>query len=106
PRARWQALGLGRSPAGLLLGDPRVHARGHRAAAGTVRLQPGARGRAGGLVPRPRGRDARRPGDRSARAAPPPGRGLLGRLLLRPVIRARDYPGTTATASISTSWSA
>ena len=26
-------MGLGGSPAGVLLGDPRVHARGHRAAA-------------------------------------------------------------------------
>src|SRR5690348_11881951 len=96
-------MGLGGLSAGVLLGDPRVHARGHRAAGGAVRIQPGSRGRPGGLVPRLRRAEARRPGDRGARAAPSPGRGLLGRLLLCPVIR--GYPGATATASISTSWS-
>jgi len=34
----------------------------------------------------PAGADARHPGNRGARAAPSPGRGLLGRLLVRPVI--------------------
>jgi len=83
------ALGLGGPSAGVLCGDARVYARGHSATAGVVRLQLGALGRAGCLVPCPGGQVARCLADRAGGETPPSGSCLLGRLQFRPVTRAR-----------------
>ena len=56
PRARREAVGMGGSPEGVLLGDAGVHARGYGAAAGDVRFQPGALGPPGSWFRAPAGR--------------------------------------------------
>src|SRR5260370_22596066 len=93
PRTGRTVVGLGRPPAGVLLGDAGLHVRGHDAAPEPGWVQPGAHGGPGGLVPHPGRPAAGRAGDRRTRKAASARRGILGWLYLRLVSLLR-WPGT------------